>query len=101
MHALPIQSTMMQVTASGGKACGKDMMATIKTPMDKTKWEYAWRHAQNEHPGIFMPTKAKNQKDAQAEWMTVHNINHWFDMAKDYSIKNGFVKDEPNHICDY
>ncbi len=39
MHALAIQSTMMQVTASSGKACGKNMMAIIKAMTDEMIWE--------------------------------------------------------------
>ncbi len=48
-----------------------------------------------------MPAKAKNNEDAQAEWLTAQIINHWIDMAKIHVIKNGFVKDESCYTCDY
>ncbi len=39
MHALALQSTMIQVSVSYGEASGKNMRATIKAIMDTKKWQ--------------------------------------------------------------
>ncbi len=103
-QALAIHSTMKQVAGCDGEASGRNMTALIKAATDGTEWEnkfsptYAWRRARGDHPEMFVPCKAKNHKDTQAEWMTVQNIHDWFDNHKKYMSDNDFVRTKAGYI---
>ncbi len=81
------------------------MHAIIKAIINEAQWEgkftddFDWRRDCEDHTVVFVPFKAKDHEVRWAEWLITQNINDWIDMAKEYLVKHGVVKDEPGYIC--
>ena len=103
--AVATHATMMQVSGEC-EASGAKMKATIEALALGTDWEskvnpeYVWRKTRKEHPEILNPVQAKNHEDRRVDWLSFANINTWTDVAKEYLINLGMLKDEPGEICE-
>ena len=103
--AVATHATMMQVSGECEES-GAKMKATIEALALGTDWEskvnpeYVWRKTRKEHPEILNPVQAKNHEDRRVDWLSFANINTWTDVAKEYLINLGMLKDEPGEICE-